>query len=726
MQSARPATQINRFKLHYTGSDVPALRLQMANALSTLDVAPVGMPPSAILFVRRMTHQLPDAIQLNHNRVSFPFFTGKQRNEWQYALRDQLNAYYRMAKRPVNGVLPRDAEVVLFSDESELLAGFCRDVITGCVDDKWWWKKHFKSVSQANALKQVVILQWVEAAHCVPAVIHLLAQWRCAIEFVNKLDKPSCQQLISAVIEKYHLHLFDEGDYSEANNEIERWPSNERREASYSRHAAPPWAGLFAEEIWQADLNRDQAALLGIARLLYALPEVIRSPAYQTAVRDWYCSASTVDATRARPSKTRSACAKQHAKELAAKPIEYNHRTQTRLAENEPLTALDHDVPAFQSNNGFFESTISNHPESGAEGYDEENRRSDLNAHQLEARDVEKDIDSGIRAKEVSQTNETPFLDTLSPQAEARFIESEGCAQQTAMESSVIDDEEEPGLDRPDALFQTEVYYSARYVDTELAGLFYLINLFQQLDIPECLSDQYFVDQTVSPWLMLNVLSRVLLADDFQYYREDPIWQALSKLDGSLTKSVLGKGLVDLEAYAIPEKWFRYFSSTEHRHAYWAHNESRLRLWMDEGVIAECKLMSVSGAEEQAFSLLKQYSEEASLPQLVAGEYQLAPVMCLKALTSLDIDPAFSKLISFLHAPIQRYLNSVLGFEDADSKTLLKELITYSGRVYLSSSHIDVVMDINDSNFNIRCSGLDQNPGWLPEYGRVVLFHYTT
>jgi hypothetical protein len=34
------------------------------------------------------------------------------------------------------------------------------------------------------------------------------------------------------------------------------------------------------------------------------------------------------------------------------------------------------------------------------------------------------------------------------------------------------------------------------------------------------------------------------------------------------------------------------------------------------------------------------------------------------------------------------------------------------------------VFDIDDVNMAARISGLDRDPGWVPELGRIVLFHF--
>ena len=63
-------------------------------------------------------------------------------------------------------------------------------------------------------------------------------------------------------------------------------------------------------------------------------------------------------------------------------------------------------------------------------------------------------------------------------------------------------------------------------------------------------------------------------------------------------------------------------------------------------------------------------------------------------------------------------LTQALGSESFD------QILQLPARIYLSSSHIDLVTSVDEISMPARMSGLDQNPGWMPEMGRVVLFHF--
>lgn len=53
-------------------------------------------------------------------------------------------------------------------------------------------------------------------------------------------------------------------------------------------------------------------------------------------------------------------------------------------------------------------------------------------------------------------------------------------------------------------------------------------------------------------------------------------------------------------------------------------------------------------------------------------------------------------------------------------------LLHLQAQIAFSPSHVDLTTSLNNVRLEIRLSGLDINPGWLPWLGRVVQFHYET
>jgi hypothetical protein len=73
---------------------------------------------------------------------------------------------------------------------------------------------------------------------------------------------------------------------------------------------------------------------------------------------------------------------------------------------------------------------------------------------------------------------------------------------------------------------------------------------------------------------------------------------------------------------------------------------------------------------------------------------------------------------------IRLHLNQSLGLGTSGAAELAKALCLYPGRIYVSSSHVDVVMSMDHISLPIRLAGLDRNPRWVPTFGRVILIHF--
>lgn len=54
----------------------------------------------------------------------------------------------------------------------------------------------------------------------------------------------------------------------------------------------------------------------------------------------------------------------------------------------------------------------------------------------------------------------------------------------------------------------------------------------------------------------------------------------------------------------------------------------------------------------------------------------------------------------------------------------LDELLVCPGRVYVSATHVDFVAGLDRISVAVRRAGFDGDPGWRPDYGRVILFHF--
>jgi len=63
-----------------------------------------------------------------------------------------------------------------------------------------------------------------------------------------------------------------------------------------------------------------------------------------------------------------------------------------------------------------------------------------------------------------------------------------------------------------------------------------------------------------------------------------------------------------------------------------------------------------------------------------------------------------------------------LGIDSEDS--LADILLHHHARVAITPTHLDIYFSLADHPIELRLSGLDRNPGWVPAAGRFIAFHY--
>ena len=65
-------------------------------------------------------------------------------------------------------------------------------------------------------------------------------------------------------------------------------------------------------------------------------------------------------------------------------------------------------------------------------------------------------------------------------------------------------------------------------------------------------------------------------------------------------------------------------------------------------------------------------------------------------------------------------LNLALGIND----DLAEVLLHHYAKITITPTHLDVFFSLAAHPIEIRLSGLDRNPGWVPAAGRFIAFHY--
>jgi hypothetical protein len=219
-------------------------------------------------------------------------------------------------------------------------------------------------------------------------------------------------------------------------------------------------------------------------------------------------------------------------------------------------------------------------------------------------------------------------------------------------------------------------------VETEYGGVFFLLPLALYLYIYGDFTSPAEHGLELNIWDFLALISFELTDGKIE---KDPLWGELASLAGRITSQQPGFGFDPPDEWRLPEHWLGPFSE-----AYDARP-----------TLANGRLVTIHPA---GFPVLD-----------VAGT----------ANGSCDLEaigkPAdrLQRWVGWMASYFRARLLRALGRDDAVSL-----LCGCPARVVLTLTHVDVTFSLDHHPIEIRMSGLDRDPGWIPAAGRYVSFHF--
>ncbi|MGH7862993.1 MAG: hypothetical protein ACREOS_12235, partial [Candidatus Dormibacteraceae bacterium] len=261
-------------------------------------------------------------------------------------------------------------------------------------------------------------------------------------------------------------------------------------------------------------------------------------------------------------------------------------------------------------------------------------------------------------------------------------------------------------------------------VTTRIGGVLYLINLMTHLNLPSCFEEDWGLESRVGSWGVLELLGRALIKRDAAALRDDPLWTALAALDRRPEGALPGALLRPVGRFSLPGGWPGQVERTGRSVIYWSTWHGRLRLWSAEGYVladlprgdrpARAEALALSRAEGLDGATLRRRSRPPEAGRGVLGSSTLI----------MPISDAVREWLSMVAPYLRVRLRRSLAVNPRKPLDLDTTLLRRAGRLYLSATHVDLVLPLDDVSIAVRLAGLDRDPGWLPGFGRVVKFHY--
>jgi hypothetical protein len=465
-------------------SDSLLTRLRLERLLSAVDWQPTSLPANAILCIRKASDPLPNSFSLSASSPG---------SEWQQALTSMLNRFASQAVRPLTNSAPSNSDAVVFLDEAELLACLAADWCRGSLTTNWWWQGILGDRDLAAVLKL-----WSEKPQFVPAALHHLAKIDLAVSFVRQLSGATVRQLAQTVAHSFGAtalwqllevergpRAFSEQipeDIFEGVASTDHGPSVVPANTRDSVTVNPPWHALVSETD-SVLLSPEQQRFLGVSLMIYRASSQARSRDFARAVERWQSSINR----ESRNFSTHSV-AKMSPTQDAARSVHdsvagrVSAEVETREAKREVV--FEKSATELIS----FEPVL---PEAVSPS---------STTNSLPSEPVP------------SRVEELKELRAASSESSA---DGATLSQSETLPATTIDPEsfEGPAID----------------FETQLGGLFYLINLGVYLEL--------YADFTapLTPGIELNIWDFVTLVGSELVegaYDDDPIWAALANLAG--------------------------------------------------------------------------------------------------------------------------------------------------------------------------------------------------
>jgi hypothetical protein len=699
-------TLVSRLRVRHCVSDPLAARLRLENLLSAVDLRPAGLAPSAIVCVKRLRDPLPGTVRLQDYGASLP-------PAWQQRALDALARLVQSAARPAQEPVPASAESVIFADQSELLACLAHDWLEGgATTERWWWRSLFKDQEMAR----IVLRLWQDAPAHVPGALQVLAHKGRATAFVSRLSAAEASGLLRRVLDRFALPellaaIRTDEESSAVTGDNERNLMDATETALLSRESfatrprfderdapAEPWGRWVAES--KGDLQAEQKCLLGISLLLRRAPTVARSAPFVTEVRRWRLAVmSHASGQRAVVSSQTKAPAHRPftQKQLEPKPP----RAPAPVAETESQTP-----PADTSMRRPEQKTN----ESDALETPRERVTAEKLIFQTEPAQPHTSAPPAVaQAQDEQSASAAAFEPARLPSAkDARAPERERSA--AALVTFAV--EQERKIQPP---FERDIQPPfEKVVETRFGGLFYLVNLGLFLNL---YGD--FTQPREPAAVALDLWDFVaLLGQDFlgRQIEADPVWPLLAELAGRDEREAPGKDFAPPEEWRVPPAWLETFRVEQSWRVFVAHE--RLLIWHPAGFLIIDAPRTKESFESQLRRVLENY--QGYFTQRERGHYeQLPPIIAEQE--SKDVTPLrrwLARLSAYARARLRQALRL------AEAEELAAILLARRASAHVTTTHVDVMFSLADLPVEVRLSGLDRDPGWVPAAGRFITFHF--
>lgn len=253
----------------------------------------------------------------------------------------------------------------------------------------------------------------------------------------------------------------------------------------------------------------------------------------------------------------------------------------------------------------------------------------------------------------------------------------------------------EPYLEPVPLMLETRAY-------TAFGGVLFLLNLALALDLYADFSKPNGGRLRLSPWDFLALIGQQLLGDVFV---RDPIWRLLEKLSGRDADSFPGADFVPPKRWRVPKAWLQAFPKAGI--CDWDVDQFRLRVQHPAGFRLLDRPVGKNPVDQ--FRRIKR-----AYPKL---EWQRAEILETPSQSWAE------RWLGWMLPYLQARLSLALGIPPSET---LAFVCSCPAQIVVTQTQLEAYFSLETHPIQLRISGLDRDPGWIPVAGRSVRFFFET
>src|SRR6266508_3113483 len=238
-------------------------------------------------------------------------------------------------------------------------------------------------------------------------------------------------------------------------------------------------------------------------------------------------------------------------------------------------------------------------------------------------------------------------------------------------------------------------------VPSRFASVLYLVNVLSWLDVPAAWPQ----GALPSGWAIVELLARHLLTEEAAP-RDDPLWTLLAGLDGREPGTVADAGVGANDPLCLPAAWLRRWTP-EPASWVWAERQGRLILADEQRGFVVADVPGTAADADRTASAELARLDAAGVPG------------SMRPGTLPPARPAGAPGPARWSAVVGQFVAWLLASREVTAGALAQP-----GRIAVTRTHVDVVLDLERIDLAARICGLDRVPGWVPALGRIVAFPF--